>query len=169
MPGTINKLIKRWTPQIIKRTRDELTEDYIEIVPHVPEEPVIIFGKEINVVLFEVIVGIIVFGLICKLTIVWFVNDKLAYCLGIWLGIITAVIYTIHMWWSIGQYLYMGNAAARYARKNMFLRYIVVAAVLILSATTDHIQFFAVVLGIFGIKAGASMQPFLQKYFRRGK
>ncbi|MCL2719609.1 MAG: hypothetical protein FWE14_12620 [Lachnospiraceae bacterium] len=144
-------------------------EDDIEIVPVIPEEPVIFFGKEINAVLFEMLAGIIIFGFICQITVIWFISDTLGFSLGLWLGIIIAIGYAIHMWWSIEQYLYMGAYAAGMARKHMMFRYMIVAIVLVFVAATAIVQFLAVVLGILGIKAGAFIQPFIQKIIRSGK
>ena len=143
-------------------------DDFIDIVPVIPEEPVIIFGKEINAVLFEMISGVFVFGLICQLTVIWFIENKAGFSLGLWLGIIVAIGYTIHMWWSIGQYLYMGTHAPGLARKHMAIRYLVVAVVLCGAAVINQIEFLAVVLGVLGIKVGAFMQPLLRKVIKRG-
>jgi hypothetical protein len=138
-----------------------------EVTEPLPEETVTIFGKKINAVLFEMITGIIVFGFMCQMTIVWFLKDKLGFSLGLWLGIITAVGYTIHMWWSLGQYLPMGAFAQGIARKHAALRYLVVGAILIIVAITNAVQFLAVFLGIMGVKAGAFLQPFIQSLCRR--
>ena len=146
---------------------DDLDDD-IDIVPVIPEEPVIIFGKEINAVLFEMITGIITFGLLCQITIVWFVNPKPGFSIALWIGIAVAIGYSLHMWWSIERYLYMGVHAVSYARKYMALRYMAVAIVLALAALTNVVQLLAVFLGIMGIKAGALMQPLLRKVIKRG-
>jgi len=147
---------------------DDDDDDFIDIVPVIPEEPVIIFGFEINAVLFEMISGVVIFGLICQMTIVWFLTDKMSFSLGLLLGIIVAVGYTIHMWWSIGQYLYMGTHAPGLARKHMAIRYMVVALVLGAAAMINQLEFLAVVLGVLGIKVGAFMQPLLRKVIKRG-
>jgi len=152
----------------IEEDIDDDDNDFIDIVPVIPEEPVVIFGKEINAVLFEMIAGIIVFGLTAQILIVWFLTDKLGFSLGLLLGIIVAIGYTIHMWWSIGQYLYMGTYAPGLARKHMAIRYMVVALVLGAAAMINQIEFLAVVLGVLGIKVGAFMQPLLRKVIKRG-
>ncbi|MCL2255027.1 MAG: hypothetical protein FWC09_11355 [Lachnospiraceae bacterium] len=146
---------------------DDLEEIDLVIAP--PEEPVVIFGKEINAVLFEMITGIIIFGLTCQLLIVWFVDDPLGFSLGLWLGIIVSVGYTGHMWWSIEQYLYMGLGAPRYAKKHVMFRYMAVCVVLILAGLVSVTFFLAAVLGMMGVKAGAFMQPFVRKLCRRSE
>jgi hypothetical protein len=144
-------------------------EDDIDVVPVIPEEPVVFFGKEINAVLFEMVAGIIIFGFACQIAVVWFVHNMLSFSLGLWLGIILAIGYAVHMWWSIERYLYMGAYAAGMARKHMMFRYMIVAIVLVIAAAANFVEFLAVVLGILGIKAGALIQPFIRKFLRSGK
>lgn len=149
---------------------DNIEEDdeEIHIVPVIPEEPVVFFGKEINAVLFEMMAGIILFGLICQVTVTWFIGDKLGFSLGLWVGILVAIGYSIHLWWSSGQYLYMGIYAARVAIRHMLFRYMVVALVLSGAAKIGKIPFLAVALGVVSIKAGAFAQPLLRKIIKRG-
>lgn len=148
---------------------DDQQDDVIKLVPVVPEEPIIFFGKEVNAVLFEMIAGIIVFGLACQAVVIWFVDDKLGFSIALWAGIMIAVLYSLHLWWSIGQYLYMGIQAQSLARRHMLFRFLAVAAAMIGAALIGSVQFLAVVLGIFSIKAGAFMQPLLTKIIRRSK
>ncbi|MCL2051395.1 MAG: hypothetical protein FWG91_06690 [Lachnospiraceae bacterium] len=143
-------------------------DDGIIIVPVIPEEPVVFFGTEINAVLFEMIMGIIIYGLACQVIIIWFVSEKLDFSMGLWAGILIAIGYSAHLWWSIGRYLYMGTYAAGLSRKHMLFRYLIVTVMLVWAAVAGLTQFLAAVLGIFGIKAGAFMQPLLRKILKRG-
>jgi hypothetical protein len=147
---------------------DELEdEDDIEVLPAKPQKPVTILGLKINATLFDMIVGAIIFGIACQATIVWFVSDKTGFSLGLWLGIVVAIAYIIHLWWSINRYLYYEATAARAARKYFLLRYFAVAAVLIVAATTNIVQPLAVFLGIMGIKAAALLSLLVPKLMRR--
>ena len=141
-------------------------DDYAQSV-HVPEEPTVIFGRKINTVLFEMYLGLLTYGLACQLSVVWFLQDKLSYSLGLWLGIVTAGAYIAHIWWSIEQYLYRGEKAAGVARGYTLIRYLAVAAVLVAATFTDSLQLFAVFLGIIGVKIAALLQPQVRKLRRR--
>jgi hypothetical protein len=113
------------------------------------------------------IVGAIIFGLLCQATIVWFVQDKVGFSLGLWLGIVVAIAYIIHMWWSINRYIYYEATAARVAIRYLLLRYFVVAAVLAIVAITNIVQPLAVFLGIIGIKAAVLLSLLVPKLLRR--
>jgi hypothetical protein len=143
-------------------------DEEIEILPPEPQKPVKILGFEINATLFDMIIGAIIFGLLCQATVVWFVSDKSKYSLGLWLGIAVAIAYIIHLWWSINHYLHFGTAAAaRVARRHTLLRYLAVAAVLLVTAITNFVHLLAVFLGIMGIKAAALLSLLVPKLLRR--
>ena len=46
--------------------------------------------KRINAVLPELIMGILVYGVVLQFAGVWFVQDKIRYSSGVWLGIAIA-------------------------------------------------------------------------------
>jgi hypothetical protein len=146
---------------------DENEEEILDAPPPKPQKPIIILGLKINATLFDMIVGAVVFGLLCQVTVVWLVNDKLGFSLGLWLGVVVAIAYIIHMWWSINRYLYYGASAAKVARKHTLLRYLAVAAVLFATTLTDIVQPLAVFLGIIGIKAAALLSLLIPKLMRR--
>ena len=53
--------------------------------------------KRINDVLPELILEIFLYGLLVQLTGVWFVENKLLYSTGLWIGIAAAMGMAIHM------------------------------------------------------------------------
>jgi hypothetical protein len=146
---------------------DEIEDEELEVLPPKPAKPVEILGLKINATLFDMIIGAIVFGLLCQTTIVWFVNDKAGFSISLWVGIAVAIAYIIHLWWSINHYINFGTAAAKVARRHILLRYSVVALVLFAAATTNIVQLLAVFLGIMGIKASALLSLLVPKLLRR--
>jgi len=142
--------------------------DEINLVPHIPEEPITICGRELNAVLGEMYLALLAYGIALQFSVVWFLEDKWAYSLGLWLGIIVAAAYIAHMWWSIEQCLYMmkKQAAAR-ARLHTLSRFLVVAAVLIMATYVDYLQLLAVFIGIMGVKVAALLQPQVRKIRRK--
>ena len=53
--------------------------------------------KRINPALPQLIVGILLYGIVIQITGMWFVNDKQAYTLGLWIGIALAIGMAINM------------------------------------------------------------------------
>lgn len=120
--------------------------------------------KRINSTLSDMFSGIVAFGVICQLTAVWFVPQKINYSLGLWVGIITALLYGYHLWWSLDRNLTINadneRGATAFSLKHSVLRYAAVAAVLIglwyIGGNTAMISGF---VGVMGIKIGAYLSP----------
>ena len=118
--------------------------------------------------LSDMFTGIVVFGVICQLSAVWFVPQKFNYSLGLWVGIITALLYGYHLWWSLDRNLTVNadneRGAAAFSLKHSVLRYAAVAAVLIglwyIGGNTAMLSGF---LGVMGIKIGAYLSPIIAK------
>lgn len=124
--------------------------------------------RKLNEALPELIVGIIIWGIICQLGGVWFVQDKLGCSIGLWIGIITAIGMAIHMAWSLNTALdFDEKSATNIMTKNNLLRYgavLVVEGVVILTGVINPLTAF---LGIMGLKVAAYLTPITHKLFRR--
>lgn len=112
----------------------------------------------------EMILGILGFNLVCQVGGVWFVHDKTAYSLGIWIGAVSACLGVIHMWWSLNKAFMLseGDAGRKLATQNI-LRYFSFVLVMGLSMYSGFINPIAVFIGVMGIKAGAYLQPFTHR------
>ena len=123
--------------------------------------------KKINETVRELWLGILIWGLLCQIVPVWFVEDGMRYSLGLWIGILLAGASAYHMWWALDRGLDDEGSAQNYIRKLSLLRYggiLVVFGVLMVTEFADPLAAF---LGIMGLKAGAFMQPFLHKRLKR--
>ena len=69
--------------------------------------------KHINSTVWELVIGILFTGGILELLLLAFLPDKVSLSLGLWIGILTAVIMVFHMNYSITKILDMGEGAAR--------------------------------------------------------
>ncbi len=117
----------------------------------------------INRTLFELETGILLFGLVCQL-VVFFVKDKPGYSLGLWIGILTAMVCAYHMWWSLDRALDLPEKEAVKALSTQnILRYVSIAAVLMLVAISKIADPLSAFLGIMGLKASAYMHVILIK------
>ncbi len=128
--------------------------------------------KRIDETLILLIMGILAFGLLCQVTVIWFIPDKIGYSIGLWIGIVLATAYAYHIWWSLAHNLTVNadneRGAAAFSLKQSILRYAVVAASLvILWYAGGNTMMLAGFLGIMGVKAGAYFQPLMKRIFDR--
>lgn len=125
--------------------------------------------KKIDETLLELIMGILLFGIICQLVGVWFVKEALKYTIGLWLGILLAVLSGIHMWWSLDRNLTINadneKGAQAYSTRANLIRYFVIVIVFLIICLTDFSYPLAAFLGIMGLKIGAYLQPLMKKIY----
>lgn len=123
--------------------------------------------KRINAVLPELIWGILIYGIVIQLAGVWFVNDKLRYSSGLWIGIAMAVGMAIHM--AIVLNDAADIAAEEAAKKRVIfqstLRYVIVVILFFLVAYFRLGDLITLFFGVMGLKAGAYLQPLTHKVF----
>ncbi len=123
---------------------------------------------KIDSTLSDMFLGIAAFGALCQLTIVWFVSERLFFSIGLWIGIITACIYSYHLWWSLDRNLTLNadneRGATAFSIRYSVIRYAMTALVLaglwLIGGNTAMLSGF---LGIMGIKAGAYLQPLISR------
>ena len=115
-----------------------------------------------NETLLEMWIGCFLFGVLCQVSIVWFVKDKAGYSIGLWLGILAAALTVLHLSISLDRALDLGEGGAK---KHMVIqnlvRYFVLIFFLVLLMITDFANPLAAFLGLMGVKAGAYLQPFI--------
>ena len=123
-----------------------------------------------NLTLCEMWVGIVLFLIVCQLTVVWFVPDKSDFSIGLWLGGLMAILATFHLSISLERALDFNEGGAK---KHMVIqnlvRYFVLIIFLGILMITDFANPLAAFLGIMGIKLGAYLQPFIHKVFSKMK
>lgn len=117
-----------------------------------------------NETLLEMWVGTVLFGAVCQVSVVWFLKDKAGYSIGLWLGIIAALITILHLSVTLDKALDLGEGGAK---KHMVIqnlvRYFVLIIFLVVLMITDFANPLAAFLGLMGVKAGAYLQPLLHK------
>lgn len=118
----------------------------------------------INRTLFELEVGILIFGAACQLVGVFLPIDRKAYSIGLWMGILIAMVSAFHMWWSLDRAL---DLEERHAVKIMsthnILRYSLIAVAFILIAMSKIANPLSAFLGIMGLKVSAYMHFITKK------
>lgn len=117
---------------------------------------------QINRTLFELETGILIFGVVCQLLIL-LIGNRLGYSLGLWIGIVTAMLGACHMWWSLDRALDLPEkAAVRSMSTHNIIRYLVFVLVVGAAAVTQIANPLLIFLGIMSIKVSAYMH-FLTK------
>lgn len=118
---------------------------------------------KMNRTLFELLIGIMIFGIICQLFVFW-VKDRGYYSAGLWIGILTAGICAYHMWRTLDTGLNLGEkGAVNYLSRQNIIRYVFVTVVLIATAVTGIGNPLSAFLGIMGLKVSAYMNTFIRK------
>ena len=119
-----------------------------------------------NETLLEMWLGTVLFGAVCQLGLVWFLKDKLGYSIGLWLGIMAALLTIFHLSVSLEKALDLdeGGAKKHMVTQNL-VRYFVLILFLVVLMITDFANPLAAFLGLMGVKAGAYLQPVLYKVF----
>lgn len=121
--------------------------------------------KRINDVLPELVAEILAYGLIAWILGVWFVEDKLRYSTGLWIGIAAAIGMAVHMAIVILDSVDLAIEKKAKVRTTLFsmLRYVVVAALFVIVAYFRLGNVIAMFIGIMGLKVAAYLQPFVHK------
>lgn len=121
--------------------------------------------KRINPVLPELILELIIYGLVIQFTGVWFVEDKLRYSTGLWIGIVAAALMAINMAVVIldSVELMAEKKASRRSALFAAVRYIVVVAAFVITGIFNLGNLITMFIGVMGLKVAAYLQPFTHK------
>lgn len=120
--------------------------------------------RRINQVLPELEIGILFYGIVVQLAGVWFVEDKVRYSTGLWIGIILAMGSAVHMAMVLRDSMDLAEKGAR--TKTTFgymLRYAVIVVVCLLTGYLNLGNVVTLFIGVLGLKAGAYLQPFTHR------
>lgn len=127
--------------------------------------------KKINETLLQLLMGILIFEIVCQLIGMWFVPDKLKYTVGLWIGAILAGLSACHMWWSLDRNLSINadneKGATAFATRANMIRYVVILLVFLILCLTTVAYPLAAFLGIMGLKIGAYLTPLTSKLYQK--
>ena len=119
--------------------------------------------KKIDPTLFDLCLGILLYGIIFQLVLLFF-SRKMSYSLGLWIGVILAVAGAIHMWWSIDKGMdQVSKQAAKTVGTNNLIRYLVLVVVTFILIYTDFANPIFMFCGYMGMKVSAYLNPWLCK------
>ena len=110
---------------------------------------------KMNRSLFELEVGIVIFGMAAEVVLLFFENRGY-HSLALWIGILTAMASAVDMWWALDRGLDLGQqAATKKISIHYMIRYLAVALVLVLVSLTKLINPLICFVGIMGLKVSA--------------
>lgn len=128
-----------------------------------------------NNVLRDLYVGLLLYFLIVSVLGVVLVTDKLGYVLGVLVGVCASFGFAYHMYRTLDKGLDMPEKAAqRYVLSRSCIRLFMMLVVAYVGLFVEGLSFLGVVLGLFGLKISALMQPLVSIYitnkiFREGE
>ncbi len=120
----------------------------------------------INQALPMLLLGIVVWGVLVQVTGIWFVEDKLRYSTGTWIGTALAIFMAINMALVIDSAIIKGSKVGILRLKSIF-RYLVVVIVFFVMVYFDLGNFIPAFIAVMGLKVSAYAQPCINKIFHR--
>lgn len=124
--------------------------------------------RKIDKTLLELMIGILAWGVFWQIAGVWFVEDKLLSSIGLWIGVILALLAAVHMYWALNKALSLDEKGAqKVVMSHSLIRYGVIVLVLAVLGVTQLINPLITFLGVMGLKAAAYMQPFIHRFISK--
>ncbi len=121
--------------------------------------------RRLNEALPDLLTGILIYGIVIQATGIWFVEDKLHYSSGLWIGIVTAMAMAYHIALIIAESVDSVDpekARVRIIAKGI-LRYAAVVIVFSVTMYFDLGNLVTLFIGVMGLKISAYLQPALHK------
>lgn len=121
-------------------------------------------------VLKELILGTLLFGVFVALLGVWWVEDKKMFLVGLLIGTAVSVWRAIHMQSTLEKVL---DFEQKTAQAKMALAYgirmiaIIIVLALMVVLQLGNTAILMCFVGLFGLKAGAMLQPHIHKYMNK--
>ncbi len=121
--------------------------------------------KQAKETFFDLMIGIIIYGIAAEVIGLIIVENKLSYGLGVFYGVLLSAGLAWHMFQGVDKTLdFDGKRARNYAYKMSMIRYgIMAAAVVVAFLLSQYMSLAGVVIGMLALKLAAYMQPLIHK------
>ena len=120
--------------------------------------------KNVNRTILEMYIGILFWGIVCQTVGSFLVEQQGVYAASLWFGIFFAMVNTIHMYRSLDKALdFDEKTASKLIYRSYLIRYISVAAVLLIVMLTEVMNPLVVFLAYMGLKVTVFLQPLTHK------
>lgn len=118
--------------------------------------------------LVELIIGIFpasVFFCVCGM---FFVTDKISFCLSLFLGACAAVLLAVHMFVTIDRSLDMyAEDAGKYCKRNYVFRLIFMILLILCGLRLPGLHFPGLFLGLLTLKVSVYLRPVIHRFVSR--
>ena len=121
--------------------------------------------KENRQTVLSVLLGILIYFVIVSVPVLIFTENKLKCELGLLAGTVASVGMLFHMNHTINKSMYMERGQSSYLAWCSIGRLVVLAGLIVLAVWSDVIDAILMVMGAFGLKIAAYIQPILIKRF----
>ncbi len=122
--------------------------------------------RQINSSLPLLLLGIVIWGCLVQLVGIWFVEDKLRYSTGTWIGVSLAVFMAINLALVIESAVDRGSSVGVLRFKSI-LRYLVVIIVFFVMIYFNLGNWISSFIAVMGLKVSAYAQPFIIKIIHK--
>lgn len=120
--------------------------------------------NRISLVLKELILGILIYGIIALLIGLLFTPNASTYTVGLLIGLLTAVGMAVHMERAMSTALDLGpGGAEQHIRKTYLIRTLIVILIFGLAVYFRVGSVWSLFIGVMGLKVAAYIQPLIEK------
>lgn len=110
----------------------------------------------------------VIYGVLIQVICFFVADDLLKATIGLWIGILTAVLMLRNMKDSLIEALDLGEAGARkYVQSAYMKRYIAVVVVFVVVSLLGIANVLTLLAGVMGLKVSAYLQPVKHKFFSK--
>ena len=110
----------------------------------------------------------IVYGLLIQVICFFVAGDLLKATVGLWIGIIAAILMLRNMRDSLIEALDLGEAGAKkYVQSAYMKRYLAVVVVFVVVSLLGTANVLTLLAGVMGLKVSAYLQPVKHKFFSK--
>lgn len=118
-----------------------------------------------NKTLRQILIGIVIYGVIIEIILLFISKDRIYSSLGLLIGIVTAMGCVIHMAYGIEIAVMLDEKGAiAYTRKYTVIRYVIMCVVLVVTGVLKIGNPVTLIFGFLGLKAGAYLNPIINKF-----
>lgn len=117
----------------------------------------------------QLIIELAAYFLIASVFVLIFTNDKFKGELGLFIGVILAILMVVHMNHSLNKLAYMERRQSVYSAFSSIGRLLCVGVCLFLAARFKFANVYTMLIGVFGLKPAAHLQPYLARFLNNRK
>lgn len=120
--------------------------------------------KRLNEALPQLLFTIIAYAVLVEIIGIWFFEDKIRYTTGLFIGIGCSIFMAVHIAMVISDAVREGKNNPRMLSLKSVMRYLIVCLVLFGTMYFNLGSLIPAVIGLFGLKVCAYLQPLVNRF-----